>query len=65
MSTFSYFFIYRSKCLGDPALLHKLISDGKVDIDRLDQYDAKFINDTAMACGIVTSGKSKVCILSY
>ena len=63
MSTFSYFFIYRPYVY--PALLHKLISDGKVDIDRLDQYDAKFINDTAMACGIVTSGKSKVCILSY
>ncbi|CAB4034332.1 Hypothetical predicted protein [Paramuricea clavata] len=47
---------------GDPALLHKLISDGKLDMSRIEQYDSKFINDAAMACGIPTSGKSKVTV---
>ncbi|XP_028415288.1 HMG domain-containing protein 3-like [Dendronephthya gigantea] len=44
---------------GDPALLHKFISEGKVDMDVLKECDATFINDIALACGIPITGKSK------
>ena len=48
--------------IGDPAVLHKLISEGNIEMDRLQQYDTKSIHDTAITCGIPISGKCKVCL---
>ena len=52
-------------CSGAPTILHRLISDGKVDMGRNEHCDRKFITDTALACGISTSGKSKVRSLPF
>jgi hypothetical protein len=45
---------------GDPAILHKLISDGDIDMEKLNEYDQEFVAEKAKECGIRISGKSKV-----
>ncbi len=46
---------------GDPAILHKLISEGVIDMQKINEYDQEFVADRAKECGIRISGKSKVC----
>jgi len=52
---------------GDPAMLHQLVSKGGVDMSTIDKMSPENLVDVCKTCGIVYSGKSKVCglYLSY
>ena len=37
-----------------------MISNGEIQMDRIGDYETQFIVEASTACGIPTSGKSKV-----
>ena len=53
---FSGFFL----TLGDPAMLHKLIVDGSIEMEKLQDYSHEELVKFCSTCKVPTSGFSKV-----
>ena len=47
---------------GDPAVLHRLVIEGELDMDNLQTLSHEELIKFCEACGISKSKKSKVCI---
>lgn len=53
---FSFFFL----TLGDPAMLHKMIVDGSIEMEKLQDYSHEELVQFCSTCKVPTSGFSKV-----